>query len=434
MLRLLTGTLLRGVGSSIFAPATVAAFGRVKGPKPTHLKKKEKTRSAALSDEKAAKLSKAEEDAEAKRKKIEQERIKQERLRRQKLPKRTFDVSFEARPVAEIPPKISHNIPATPNNIQLVKKPSLTKKVIHKYFNTEDIVNRAFIGKVKQVEPRKNSQRTGLLAIKVGMSFLWDRWGKRHALTVLQVDRCQVVQVKTPEKEGYYALQLGVGDRNPKRLRKPEIGHFLRAGTPAKQELHEFPVTPENLLPVGYQLGARHFTPGQYVDTNSLTRGKGFQGAMKRWGFAGGPASHGASLFHRGLGATGARQDPGRVFKNKKMHGRMGGRRRMQRNLRVYKVDADRCLIYIKGSVPGRTGSVIKIMDAERKKEQNAEFLNYPTFVPDPSKQYAVEMIMDAPEEDPEEVYIHDNAIIPDEYMGLAGPVTQAEGDGEGGE
>eukprot|EP00897_Mesotaenium_endlicherianum_P007730 jgi/Mesen1/6986/ME000364S06166 len=222
------------------------------------------------------------------------------------------------------------------------------------------------------------STRTGAIAIKCGMSAIWDKWGVRVPMTVLWLDDNQVVQVKTKEKEGFYALQIGCGQKKGKQLNLPELGHFRAAGVPLKRHLAEFRVTEDALLPVGTPINARHFAPGQYIDITGTTTGKGFQGAMKRHGFAGMPASHGASLSHRSQGSTGGRQDPGKVFKGKKMPGQMGAKQRTVQNVWIYKVDAARGLIWVRGQVPGHSGNFVLLKDALFKRP-DPSVLPFPT-------------------------------------------------------
>ena len=176
-----------------------------------------------------------------------------------------------------------------------------------------------------------------------------------------------MTQVKTQEKEGYTALQLGAGSKKAKRLNRSERGHFIAGDVPFSAELTEFRVSPDAILPVGTAIGASHFSAGQYVDIQGRTIGKGFQGPMKRWGFSGLPASHGTTKKHRAHGSIGNSQDPGRVWKGKKMAGRMGNRKHTVQSVLVYKVDADRNLLYVKGQVPGKAGRFLKITDALRK-------------------------------------------------------------------
>ena len=156
------------------------------------------------------------------------------------------------------------------------------------------------------------------------MTHFWNKWGAMVPCTVIQIDRCQVTQVKTKEKDGVNAMQVGCGEERLKNLTKPLAGHFLKNNLPPKDDLAEFPVTPENFLPVGYCLGPRHFSIGQFVDVISLSKGKGYQGVMKRWNFSGQGAAHGNSVSHRHPGSIGNREYPGKVFKGKKMAGRLG--------------------------------------------------------------------------------------------------------------
>eukprot|EP00601_Ochromonadales_sp_CCMP2298_P034030 CAMPEP_0173355134 /NCGR_PEP_ID=MMETSP1144-20121109/17584_1 /TAXON_ID=483371 /ORGANISM="non described non described, Strain CCMP2298" /LENGTH=292 /DNA_ID=CAMNT_0014303785 /DNA_START=279 /DNA_END=1154 /DNA_ORIENTATION=+ len=207
-------------------------------------------------------------------------------------------------------------------------------------------------------------RRTGALAMKVGMIPVWDTWGTRHATTVLQLDNCEVVQVKTEETDGYTALQLGVGVAKPSRVKRSTAGHVGKAGVEPKRKLGEFRVSADALLPAGTLINALHFVPGQLVDVCGTSKGKGFQGVMKLWNFKGGKATHGNSLSHRVMGSTGNCQDPGRVFKGKKMPGRMGGDRITVQNLFVLKVDPQRQLLYVKGAVPGTNGNYVRIVDS----------------------------------------------------------------------
>jgi large subunit ribosomal protein L3 len=205
--------------------------------------------------------------------------------------------------------------------------------------------------------------RTGVIAKKVGMTRLFQEDGRHVPVTVLAQD-CQVVSVRTADRDGYVAVQLGAGEAKQKNVAKPQREHFAKAEVPLKMRVAEFRVADDALLEVGATIAASHFVPGQLVDVGGHTQGKGFQGAMKRWGFGGLRATHGVSLSHRSHGSTGNRQDPGKVFKNKKMAGHMGDRQRTQQNLEVVRVDDERGLIFVKGSVPGAKNAWLTVSDA----------------------------------------------------------------------
>jgi large subunit ribosomal protein L3 len=183
-------------------------------------------------------------------------------------------------------------------------------------------------------------------------------------VTVLSLDGCQVTAQRTKEKDGYVALQLGAGTKKAKNTSKGERGHYAKAMVEPKRHVAEFRVTPDNLIAVGAEFTADHFLAGQKVDVAGVTVGKGFAGAMKRWNFGGMRATHGVSVSHRAHGSTGQRQDPGKVFKNKKMAGHMGQDQVTTLNLTVFRVDVARGLILIKGAVPGTEGTFVKIRDA----------------------------------------------------------------------
>ncbi|PRX35518.1 large subunit ribosomal protein L3 [Meinhardsimonia xiamenensis] len=209
--------------------------------------------------------------------------------------------------------------------------------------------------------------RSGVIAKKLGMTRLFMEDGRQVPVTVLQLDGCQVVAQRTPEKDGYCAVQLGAGTAKPKRVSKAMRGHFAVAKVPPKRKLAEFRVDPENLIPVGAEISADHYVEGQYVDVSGTSIGKGFQGAMKRHNFGGLRASHGVSISHRSHGSTGQCQDPGRVFKGKKMAGHMGAVRVTTQNLQVVRTDPERGLIMVKGAVPGAKGGWVTIKDAVKK-------------------------------------------------------------------
>jgi large subunit ribosomal protein L3 len=206
--------------------------------------------------------------------------------------------------------------------------------------------------------------RTGVIAKKMGMTRLFQDDGRHVPVTVLALENNQVVAQRTQDRDGYVAVQLGAGVAKTKNVAKPQRGHFAKAEVEPKARLVEFRVSEDALVDVGAEISAAHFVPGQYVDVSGHTQGKGFAGAMKRWGFGGLRASHGVSVSHRSHGSTGQRQDPGKVFKNKKMAGHMGDRERTQQNLEVVLTDVERGLIFIKGSVPGSKGNWLTIKDS----------------------------------------------------------------------
>jgi large subunit ribosomal protein L3 len=206
--------------------------------------------------------------------------------------------------------------------------------------------------------------RTGVIAKKMGMTRLFQEDGRHVPVTVLALENVQVVARKEAGRDGYTAVQLGAGTAKVKNVSKPERGHFGKAEVEPKARVAEFVVAEDALLDVGAEITADHFVAGQYVDIQGSTQGKGFQGGMKRWGFGGLRATHGVSLSHRSLGSTGQRQDPGRVFKNKKMAGHMGAKNRTQQNLEIVRTDLERGLLFVKGSVPGHKGGWLLVKDS----------------------------------------------------------------------
>ena len=207
--------------------------------------------------------------------------------------------------------------------------------------------------------------RTGVIAKKMGMMRLFNEDGRHVPVTVLALEGCQVVGERNQERDGYFAVRLGAGARKAKNVNKPQRGEFAKAQVEPKARVVEFRVdNAEGLLPVGAAISADHFIDGQLVDISGHTQGKGFAGAMKRWGFGGMRATHGVSISHRAHGSTGQRQDPGKVFKNKKMAGHMGDRQRTQQNLEIVRTDVARGLIFVKGSVPGAKNGWLMVRDA----------------------------------------------------------------------
>jgi large subunit ribosomal protein L3 len=209
--------------------------------------------------------------------------------------------------------------------------------------------------------------RSGVIAKKLGMTRLFLSDGKQVPVTVLQLDNLQVVAQRTAERDGYTAVQLGAGTAKTTRTTAAMRGHFAKANVAPKRKIAEFRVSPENLIDVGAEISAAHYAEGQFVDIAGTSNGKGFAGAMKRHNFGGLRASHGVSVSHRSHGSTGQCQDPGKVFKGKKMAGHLGAVRVTTQNIQVVRTDADRGLIMVKGSVPGNKGGWVTIKDAVKK-------------------------------------------------------------------
>ncbi|MBN9079191.1 MAG: 50S ribosomal protein L3 [Rhizobiales bacterium] len=206
--------------------------------------------------------------------------------------------------------------------------------------------------------------RSGVIAQKVGMTRIYNDAGEHVPVTVLRMENCQVVAQRTQEKNGYTAVQLGVGLAKVKNTTKALRGHFAASSVEPKAKIAEFRVSPENMLDVGAEITVEHFVPGQRVDVTGTTIGKGFQGVIKRHHFGGGRATHGNSVSHRTHGSTGQRQDPGKVFKGKKMAGHMGDVRVTTQNLEIVSTDGERGLILVRGAVPGSKGAWIMVRDA----------------------------------------------------------------------
>ena len=209
--------------------------------------------------------------------------------------------------------------------------------------------------------------RSGVIAQKLGMTRIFTDAGEHVPVTVLKFDQCQVVAHRTMDKNGYTALQVGVGKAKVKNVSKAERGRFAVANVEPKRKIAEFRVSEDAVIPVGAEITADHFVAGQFVDVTGTTMGKGFAGGMKRWNFGGLRATHGVSVSHRSIGSTGGRQDPGKTFKNKKMPGQMGAERVTTQNLRVVSTDVERGLILVEGAVPGVAGGWIHVRDAVKR-------------------------------------------------------------------
>lgn len=236
--------------------------------------------------------------------------------------------------------------------------------------------------------------RTGLVAKKLGMTRVFAETGEHVPVTVLAVDGVQVVAQRTVERDGYSAVQLGIGSAKPRNLTKAMRGHFAKAKVEPRKKLVEFRVDPENLVDVGAEISAEHFVTGQFVDVTGTSIGKGFAGGMKRHNFGGLEATHGVSISHRSHGSTGQCQDPGKVFKGKKMAGHMGDQRTTVQNLKIVSTDVERGLILVSGGVPGSDNGWVLIKDAVKKA--------MPSDLPMPAalKETAADPADEAPAED----------------------------------
>ncbi len=244
--------------------------------------------------------------------------------------------------------------------------------------------------------------RTGVIAKKVGMTRLFQEDGRHVPVTVLALEGCQVTANRTADRDGYFSVQVGAGEAKHKNVNKPQREAFAKAEVGLKQKVAEFRVENEaGLLPVGSTISAEHFVAGQKVDITGHTQGKGFAGVMKRWGFGGLRATHGVSISHRSHGSTGQRQDPGKVFKNKKMAGHMGDRQRTQQNLEVVRTDAVRGLIFVKGSVPGSKNGWLLVRDSVK--------VDLPEGLPFPGAVLDLNAVVDVPQPEAEEQVVIEN-------------------------
>lgn len=425
-------------------------FGRLQTRNPTENKNKEKTRGKAAGDEKFIKLSRKDDDgAKARKEEAErQARISMARQHHLKLDQKLDEkviqralgyIDMNQINLVEEPLQtynllqnfIQDNLPSKETAMKIqeeMEKEKLSKmkvtdwegktyrqlKQSRDYFNAERAVDEKY--QVSPVVPSSHmARRCGSMGYKIGMTSVYDKWGHLIPLTVIQLDRCQVLAIKEKAKHGVDSIQVGCGEKSLKTVTRAMIGNFMKANVPPKKDISEFRISPENKLPVGYMVGVRHFTIGQFVDVESKSKGKGFQGVMKRWNFKGMPASHGCSVSHRAHGSTGQRQDPGRVWKKIKMAGRMGFDTKVIRHLKVYKMDFNRSLIYVKGSIAGPIGRVVRVYDSIYHWQDNIGMLNYPTFIFEKGKIYADVAQVEPPLADPTENWLHENAVLPDD-------------------
>ena len=267
--------------------------------------------------------------------------------------------------------------------------------------------------------------RTGVIAKKMGMTRLFQADGRHVPVTVLQLEDVQVVGRREMARDGYTAVALGAGTAKAKNVNKPQRAIFGLAEVEPKAKVVEFRVAEDALLDLGATISADHFVAGQMVDIQGVTQGKGFAGGMKRWGFGGLRATHGVSVSHRSLGSTGQRQDPGRVFKNKKMAGHMGAKNRTQQNLEIVRTDALRGLLFVKGSVPGSKGGWLMVKDSV--KIARPEEAPYPAGLLENAKEIETEM---APAGFVEEAAVHEIPALPGDAE-VAAIAAEQEAGGE---
>ena len=252
--------------------------------------------------------------------------------------------------------------------------------------------------------------RTGLIAKKIGMSRFFKSDGTNIPVTLLKVDKCKVVDHKLAEKDGYNAIKVLFGASKKNKVNKPAVGYFKKIKSEASNFIREFRVSKDAMIEVGSHISVNHFIEGQFVDVSGFTIGKGFAGGMKRHNFSGNRATHGVSISHRSHGSTGQRQDPGKVFKGKKMAGRLGNVKRTMQNLKIIQTDSDNGLIVIKGSIPGPKGLFVSVCDSVKVKNKN---LPYPTFDDvDSSKDTTIEI--NNPVEVPPENFSKQEAMLKD--------------------
>lgn len=293
---------------------------------------------------------------------------------------------------------------ATANNLIFVPQASFsqmvpwlrTKQKWDDYGSLEHQINSKF--NVEHRPPiHKDSRRCGAIGYKIGMMTIWDKWGVAIPCTVIQIDRCQVTQIKmNVNKHGDHTIQVGAGQANLDKVNKPQIGHCMKIGVPIKRHFAEFKVTRDNFLPTGYMIGPSYFKIGNFVDVIGTSKGKGFQGVIKRWNFRHQYFTHGNSLSHRAPGALQGCERPGRVFKGKKMAGQLGNESSVQFSCKVIRVDNPKSLIYVKGPIPGPIGGMVKIRDAHKKmtkqkravNEDNTGIDTWPGELLDPYEQY----------------------------------------------